>query len=90
MFTAPGIAPWVNHSGIYKQTGSNGHVILQERHDLKLGFGFNSGNFAQDICLNGAYVEASSIAPDTPLLATLDPVTPDCRNTAAVSRAKGP
>ena len=54
------------------------------------GFGFNSSNFAQDICLNGAYVEASSIAPDTPLLATLAPVTPECRNTAAVSRAKRP
>lgn len=40
------------------------------------GFGFNSGNFAQDICLNGAYVEASSIAPDTLLLATLDHATP--------------
>jgi hypothetical protein len=46
------------------------------------GFGFNSGNFAQDICLNGAYVEASSIAPDTPLLATLNPEPP----TAATQR----
>jgi len=52
------------------------------------GFGFNAGNFAQDICVNGTFIEASSIDPDTPLLATLDPVTPDCRNTAAVSRAK--
>jgi len=52
------------------------------------GFGFNSGSFAQDICLNGSYIENSSIAPDTPLVATLDPVTPDCRNTAAVSRAR--
>jgi hypothetical protein len=51
------------------------------------GFGFNAGNFAQDICVNGAYVAASSIAPDTPLFATRNPVTPDCRNTAAVSRA---
>ena len=53
-------------------------------------FGLNSGNFAQDIYLNGAYVEASSIAPDTLLLATLDHTTPDCRNTAAISRAKYP
>lgn len=52
------------------------------------GFGFNSGNFSQDICVNGSYIEDSSIAPGTPLLATLDPVTPDCRNTAAVSRAQ--
>ncbi len=52
------------------------------------GFGFNSGSFAQDICVDGKYIEASSVPPDTPLLATLDPVTPDCRNTAAVSRAQ--
>ena len=51
------------------------------------GFGFNSGDFTQDICVNGSYVEASSVAPDTPLTATLDAVTPDCRNTAAVSKA---
>ena len=50
------------------------------------GFGFNSGNYGQDICVNGAWIEQSSIAPDAPLLATLDPVTPDCRNTAAVSK----
>ena len=50
------------------------------------GFGFNSGDFSQDICLNGDYVEGSSIDPNTPLVATLDPVTPDCRNTAAVSK----
>lgn len=50
------------------------------------GFGFNSGNFGQDVCLNGEWLEASSIEPDTAFLATLDPVTPDCRNTAAVSK----
>lgn len=52
----------------------------------KPGFGFNSGNFAQDICVNGAWIEDSGIAPDTPLLATLNPVSPDCSNTAAVSK----
>ena len=52
------------------------------------GFGFNSGSYAQDICVNGIYIADSSIAPDTPFVATLDPVTPDCRNTAPVSRAK--
>lgn len=50
------------------------------------GFGFNSGNFGQDLCVNGTWIEASSVAPETPFLATLDPVTPDCRNTAAVSK----
>lgn len=50
------------------------------------GFGFNSGNFGQDICVNGSWIETSTIDPATPLLATLDPVSPDCRNTAAVSK----
>ena len=49
------------------------------------GFGFNSGNYAQDVCVNGRYVEKSSIDPVTPLIATYDPVTPDCRNVAALS-----
>jgi len=44
------------------------------------GFGFNSGNYAQDVCLFGTWVRASSIPPDTPLFATTAPVTPDCRN----------
>lgn len=50
------------------------------------GFGFNSGNYGQDLCVNGMWIEGSSIDPETPLLATLDPVTPDCRNAAAVSK----
>ena len=54
------------------------------------GFGFNAGDFAQDLCVNGAFVEGSSIEPDTPLLATFDAVTPDCRNTAAVSKVIRP
>ena len=34
------------------------------------GFGFNSGNAAQDVCVNGSFVAESSIAPDTPLYVT--------------------
>lgn len=52
-----------------------------------VGFGFNTGNYGQDICVNGVYIAESSIAPDAPLLATLDPVSPDCRNAAVVSKA---
>jgi len=52
------------------------------------GFGFNSGNYAQDVCINGVYIEASSIDPDTPLMATYDPVTPDCRSAAALSKQR--
>ena len=43
------------------------------------GFGFNSGNYAQDICLYGVWIAQSSIPPETPLFATTEPVTPDCR-----------
>lgn len=43
------------------------------------GFGFNSGNYAQDVCLFGVWISQSSIAPETPFRATPNPVTPDCR-----------
>jgi len=43
------------------------------------GFGFNSGNFAQDICLYGVWIAQSSIPPETPFRATTAPVAPDCR-----------
>lgn len=43
------------------------------------GFGFNSGNYAQDICLYGVWIAQSSIPPETPLRATPNPVSPDCR-----------
>lgn len=43
------------------------------------GFGFNSGNYAQDICLYGVWIAQSSIPPETPFRATPNPVTPDCR-----------
>jgi hypothetical protein len=42
----------------------------------KPGFGFNSGNYAQDICVNGTYIQASSIDPATPLTATFPPSCP--------------
>ncbi|MEM9797790.1 MAG: hypothetical protein AAF919_14955 [Pseudomonadota bacterium] len=31
------------------------------------GFGFNGGNRAQDICVNGIFIDESGIDPDTPL-----------------------
>ncbi len=33
------------------------------------GFGFNSGNYAQDVCVNGRWATDSSIPPDSPLIA---------------------
>lgn len=52
------------------------------------GFGFNAGNFAQDVCINGEYIEPSSIDPETTFFATFDPVTPDCRSVAALSKSR--
>jgi hypothetical protein len=52
------------------------------------GFGFNAGNFAQDVCINSQYIEPSSIDPGTTLFATYDPVTPDCRSAAALSKSR--
>lgn len=49
------------------------------------GFGFNLGNFAQDFCLNGVWVEESGMPPDTPFLVSPVPVDPFCRIYAPVS-----
>ncbi|SEQ73592.1 hypothetical protein SAMN05428995_10748 [Loktanella sp. DSM 29012] len=50
------------------------------------GFGFNSGNYAQDICLNGVYVADSSIDPATPLRATRAAVSPRCQAAMPLSK----
>jgi hypothetical protein len=39
------------------------------------GFGFNGGNWAQDVCVDGVFRRDSSIDPETPLMAT-DPANP--------------
>lgn len=52
------------------------------------GFGFNSGNYAQDICVNGTWIADSSIDPATPMIVTEQPVTPACTVTPAVSKAQ--
>ena len=51
------------------------------------GFGFNSGNYAQDVCINGQYAADSSIAPETPFVATFGAVTPTCDNAVVSSKA---
>lgn len=40
------------------------------------GFGFNGGNRAQDVCVDGIFVEESGIDPDTPLAIALDAADP--------------
>ena len=43
------------------------------------GFGFNLGNYAQDFCLNGVWIEESGMPPETPFLVSATPVDPLCR-----------
>jgi hypothetical protein len=40
------------------------------------GFGFNGGNRAQDVCVNGAFIDESGIDPATPLKIAGDPSNP--------------
>ncbi len=49
------------------------------------GFGFNLGNYAQDFCLNGVWVEESGMPPETPFLVSPIPVDPLCRVYAPTS-----
>lgn len=49
------------------------------------GFGFNLGNYAQDFCLNGQWIEESGMPPETPFLVSPVPVDPLCRVYAPVS-----
>ena len=49
------------------------------------GFGFNSGNFAQDFCLDGQWIEESGVAPDTPFLVQDSPPDPLCRSYVPLS-----
>lgn len=49
------------------------------------GFGFNLGNYAQDFCLNGRWVEESGMPPETTFLVSPTPVDPRCRVYAPTS-----
>ncbi len=50
----------------YQEWNANGSVNDCGAVD---GFGFNGGNYAQDVCVNNVWVEDSSIDPNTPLFA---------------------
>lgn len=52
------------------------------------GFGFNSGNYAQDVCINGKYIRVSSIDPATPLRAQTTPPRRDCKDTMLFSKTR--
>lgn len=50
------------------------------------GFGFNAGNYAQDFCLDGIWIEASGVPPETPFPAqSSPPPTPDCAGLQMIS-----
>ena len=49
--------------GTYQEWNANGFA-----NDCGIpSFGFNGGNRAQDICVDGVFIEESGVAPDTPL-----------------------
>ena len=49
------------------------------------GFGVNLGNYAQDFCLNGVWLEESGMPPETPFFVSPVPVDPLCRVYAPTS-----
>lgn len=49
-------------------------------------FGFNAGNYAQDFCLDGRWVEESGVPPATPFIAQpTPPADPGCQAPALLS-----
>ncbi|WGH77236.1 hypothetical protein [Jannaschia ovalis] len=58
--------------GTYQAWNANGFVT--DCGDP--GFGFNGGNQAQDICVDGVFIEESGVPPDTPLSAAPDTSNP--------------
>ncbi|MCX7302678.1 MAG: hypothetical protein NTX73_20260 [Rhodobacterales bacterium] len=55
------------------------------------GFGFNAGNYAQDFCVNGVWVEPSGMPPPTPFLAQNEaPYSTDCAGPKLMSRLELP
>lgn len=50
------------------------------------GFGFNSGNAGQDVCLNGNYVAQSTITPETPFIASRVAVAAACQQKIPLSK----
>lgn len=66
--------------GAYPGPQSQGWNASGEVNDCgDKGFGFNSGDYAQDLCLYGVWVEHSSVNPNSQLLASTTPFLPDCR-----------
>lgn len=51
------------------------------------GFGFNSGNYAQDICVNGQYIQDSSVDPATQFTVSTHSFSPSCESEVMLSKS---
>jgi hypothetical protein len=50
-------------------------------------FGFNAGNYAQDFCLGGVWIEESGVEPQKPFIAQWTaPTDPACAGPALLSK----
>lgn len=89
-------APWLLHfypaRGAFATPGDLGLGVSQawnaggDADDCGTpGFGFNLGDYAQDFCLNGTWVEESGMPPETPFLVSQTPVSPICEIYAPTS-----
>lgn len=66
----------------YQEWNANGRV---NNCGLDGGFGWNGGNYAQDVCINNVWIEDSSIDPNTPLYAQPMDVMLSCETTVPLS-----
>ena len=66
----------------YQEWNANGNVNDCGAVD---GFGFNGGNYAQDVCINNVWIEESSIDPEIPLFAKPLEEELQCETTVPIS-----
>ena len=75
-----GYFPLVGADGLYQMWNANGFV-----DDCGVGgFGFNSGNGGQDVCIDNTYIASSTIDWDTPILGLADEPSPTCDGPALI------
>lgn len=72
----------IRQDNTYQEWNANGQVNDCGAVD---GFGFNAGNYAQDVCVNNVWIEDSSIDPQIPLFAQPMDVRLICETAIPVS-----
>ncbi|WP_224816530.1 hypothetical protein [Hasllibacter sp. MH4015] len=72
----------IRSANSYQEWNANGRV---NNCGAEGGFGWNGGNYAQDVCVDNVWVEDSSIDPNTPLFAQPMDVRLICETTVPVS-----